>query len=195
MFLIYINDLPEGISTNAKLFADDASLFFVIHDNRISANDFNKDLEMIHNGTFQWKINFNPVQPLLNKLRNSFLVVTQKKLAHPPLVFDNAIVNESIYQKNLGIILDFKLTIENHLKMVNTKINKTIGLLRKLQNLSPRTALITVYKAFVRPHLDHGYILFDQAFDLSFHQKLESIQYRACLAVTGEIPGIPREKI
>ena len=79
--------------------------------------------------------------------------------------------------------------------MVNTKINKTIGLLRKLQNLSPRTALITVYKAFVRPHLDHGYILFDQAFDLSFHQKLESIQYRACLAVTGEIPGIPREKI
>ena len=110
-------------------------------------------------------------------------------------MFDNAIVNESIYQNNLGIILDFKLTIENHLKMVTTKINKTIGLLHKLQNLSPRTALITVYKAFVRLHLDYGYILFDQAFDLPFHQKLESIQYRTCLAVTGAIPGIPREKI
>ena len=79
--------------------------------------------------------------------------------------------------------------------MMTTKINKTIGLLRKLQNFSPRTALITVYKDFVRPHLDYGYILFDQAFDLSFHQKLESIQYRACLAVTGAIPGISRENI
>ena len=43
--------------------------------------------------------------------------------------------------------------------MVTTKINKTIGLLRKLQNLLPRTALIKIYKAFVRPHLDYGDIL------------------------------------
>ena len=60
--------------------------------------------------------------------------------------------------------------------MVTTKINKTIGLLRKLQNLLPRTALIKIYKAFVRPHLDYGDILYHQAFSLSFQQKLESIQ-------------------
>ena len=43
---------------------------------------------------------------------------------------------------------------------MTTKINQTIGLLRKLQNLLPRTALITIYKAFVRPHLDYGDILY-----------------------------------
>ena len=59
--------------------------------------------------------------------------------------------------------------------MVTTKINKTIGLLRKLQNLLPRTALITIYKAFVRHHLDYGDILYDQAFNFSLQQKLESI--------------------
>ena len=52
--------------------------------------------------------------------------------------------------------------------MVTTKINKTIGIIRKQQNLLPRTALITVYKAFVRPNLDFGDILYDQAFNLSF---------------------------
>ena len=62
--------------------------------------------------------------------------------------------------------------------MVTTKINKTIGLL-----LLPRTALITIVEAFVRPHLDYGDILYDQAFNLSFSQKLESSQYRACLAI------------
>ena len=47
----------------------------------------------------------------------------------------------------------------------------------------------------VKPHLDHGDILYDQAFNLSFHQKLESIQYRACLTITGAIRGTSREKI
>ena len=58
--------------------------------------------------------------------------------------------------------------------MVFRKISKTIGLLRKLHNFLPRAALITIYKAFIRPHLDYGDILYDQAYNMSFHQKLES---------------------
>ena len=60
LFLIYINDLTEGLTTNAKLFADDTSLFSVVHDTQTSANDFNKDLEIINNWAYQWKINLNP---------------------------------------------------------------------------------------------------------------------------------------
>ena len=110
-------------------------------------------------------------------------------------MFNNTNITRSIYQKLLGIRLDSKLTFENHINMVPTKINNTIGLLRKLQNLLPRDALITIYKVFVRPHLDYGNILCDQVFNLSFQQKLESIQYRACLAITGAIRGTSREKI
>ena len=106
------------------------------------------------------------IKTLLNKLKKSFLVVKQKGLPHPPLVFNNTNVTQSIYQKHLGLILDSKLTFENHVNMVTNKINKTIGLLRKLQNLLPRIALIKIYKAFVRPHLDYGDILYNQAFNL-----------------------------
>ena len=66
--------------------------------------------------------------------------------------------------------------------MVSRKISKTIGLLRKLQIFLPRAALITIYKAFIRTHLDYGEILYDQAY-MSFHQNLESIQCNACLAI------------
>ena len=45
LLLIYINDLTEGLPSNAKLFADDTSLFSVIHDIQTSANNLNKDLE------------------------------------------------------------------------------------------------------------------------------------------------------
>ena len=79
--------------------------------------------------------------------------------------------------------------------MVSVKISKTLGLLRKLHNLLPRSALITIYKAFVRPYLDYGDILYDQAYNMSFHHKLESIQYNACLAITGAIRGTSKEKL
>ena len=79
--------------------------------------------------------------------------------------------------------------------MVSLKISKTLGLLQKLNNLLPRSALITIYKAFVRPYLDYGDILYDQAYNMSFHHKLESIQYNACLTITGAIRGTSKEKL
>ena len=45
LFLIYINDLPDGLSSNAKLFADDTSLFSVVHDINTSAIELNSDLK------------------------------------------------------------------------------------------------------------------------------------------------------
>ena len=70
-----------------------------------------------------------------------------------------------------------------------------IGLLPKLSNLLPRQALVSIYKAFVRPYLDYGDVLYDQAFNNSFHAKIESIQYNTCLAITGAIRGTSREQI
>ena len=148
---------------------------------------------MTHNWAFQWKTNFNP--DLNKQAREVILSRKTKNLHHPHLVFNNTNITQSIYQKHLGIILYSKLTFENHINMVTTKINKTIGLLRKLQNLLPRTVLIKIYKAFVRPHLDYDDILYVQAFNLSFQQKLEPIQYRPCLAITDAIRGTFREKI
>ena len=49
-FLVYINDLPEGLTTNAKLFADDTSLFSVVHDPTSSTVSLNNDLQNFLNG-------------------------------------------------------------------------------------------------------------------------------------------------
>ena len=67
--------------------------------------------------------------------------------------------------------------------------------MRKLQAFSPRQSLVTVYKVFIRPHLDYGDIIYDQTYNESFHQKMESIQYNTALAITGDIRGTSREKL
>ena len=79
--------------------------------------------------------------------------------------------------------------------MLFRKISKTIGLLCKLDNFLPRAVLITIYKAFISTHLDYGHILYNQAYNMSFHQKLESIQYNACLAINGVIQGTSKGKL
>ena len=60
LFLIYVNDLTNGLKSECKLFADDTSLFSVAHDLNASASDINNDLKLISDWTFQWKKNFNP---------------------------------------------------------------------------------------------------------------------------------------
>ena len=55
-------------------------------------------------------------------------------------------------------------------------MTKTVGLLRRLNSILPMAALVTIFKTFVRRHLE------DQTYNTAFHDKLESFQYNACLA-------------
>ena len=135
-FPIYINDLPKVLSSNAKLFADDTSLLSVIHDSSTTRNELNDDLVKISNWTYQWKISFNP-DPNKQAQEVSFSGKT-KKLNHPPLTFSKSTVSQSTYQKHLGVILDASLSFDEHLISIQSKTNKTIGLLLKLQNTLPR---------------------------------------------------------
>ena len=60
LFLIYINDLSDNLISNAKPFADDTSLFSVVHDVNTSAKELNDDLKKVDDWGFQWKMSFNP---------------------------------------------------------------------------------------------------------------------------------------
>ena len=52
--------LIQPLSSNTKLFADDTSLFSVMHYITQSGINLNDDLEKINNSAFQWKMSFNP---------------------------------------------------------------------------------------------------------------------------------------
>ena len=60
LFLIYINDLPEGLITNAKLFTNDTSLFSVVQDIAASTEELSNDLRNINKREHQWNKIFNP---------------------------------------------------------------------------------------------------------------------------------------
>ena len=79
---------------------------------------------------FQWKMRFNPDQS--KQAQEINFNRKTNKISHPSLSFNYGILSQSPYQKCLDIFLDAQLTFEEHLKLITTKVNKIIGLLKKL---------------------------------------------------------------
>ena len=81
------------------------------------------------------------------------------KSSQPSGYFNNIPANSTSVHKHLGMLVDDKLSYEHYLKFVLNKIKKTIGLLRKFQQILPKQSLITIYKSFIRPQLDYDDIV------------------------------------
>ena len=118
-----------------------------------------------------------------------------KKPSHPVLMLNNNYVIQTPYLKHPGSILDEKLNFDEHLRYIANKVNTSIGLLRELLKCLPIRSLVTIHKFFIKTHLNYGDVIFDQAYNNSFHETLESLQYNASLATTGAIMGTTKEKL
>ena len=119
----------------------------------------------------------------------------KKTQSHPAISLNNIQVERTSYQKHLGLLLDEKLNFKQHVDSAILKMNKGISVIKKLRHSLPRKSLLTIYKASLLPLVDYGDIIYDQPQNESFCEKIESVQYRAALAITGAIQGTSRDKL
>ena len=70
---------------------------------------------------------------------------------------------------------------------------KLRGLIKRLLVNAPRKTLLTIYKSFIRPHLDYGDIFYGKLENKNFQNKLEKSSIY--LAITGVTQGTPRQKL
>ena len=136
---------------------------------------------------------FNPY--LTKQGQEVIFCIKTKKLLYPSLSFNNISLKKSIFQKHLGLTLGVKLNFVEHIKNITQKINKAIDLLRRFPPNLPRLSLLTIYKTFLRSQLGNADFIYDQGYNFSFHEKLESLPHNACLEITGAISGISSEKL
>ena len=194
IFLIYINDLTEGLQSSVKHFADDTSLFSTVYDPSMSADQLDKDLKKISDWAYKWKMIFNP--DLSKQAQEVIFSRKTNKINHATTTTFNTIpVARTPYQKNLGLCLDEKLNFTHHINLKISKANKGIGIIKRLSHILPRKSLITIYKSFFRAHLDYCDVIYDQPNNESFCSKIEQIQYNAALAITGAIRGTSQTKL
>ena len=108
VFLIYINDLPDGLKSICKVFADDTSRYSKISDIDTGNIDINNNLIKINMWAYQWKMSVHPDR---NKqaIEVYFPPWCAKSLP-PPIIFNHNNVLNSPSRKHLGLVLDSKLS-------------------------------------------------------------------------------------
>ena len=104
LFLVYINDLPDNISSEMRLFADDSSLFTRVGEIKNTQEKLERDLNFVTNWAHQWKMVFNP--DLTKQAIEIVFSVKPKKSEHPELLFNGIPISREDHTKHLGVFLD-----------------------------------------------------------------------------------------
>ena len=184
--------MSDNLESNVKLFTDDTSMFPFVRGPINTSQKGNNDLDKVSTWANKWKVSFS--QDPSKQAQEVIFSRKINKVYHPPLLFNNSTVQQMSSQKYSGIYLDKHLTFKHHINEKINKANKGIGIIRKLNNILPRSALLTFYRPFIRPHLEYGDVIYDQPENESFSSKIESLQYNAYLPITGAIRGTSQEK-
>ena len=114
LFLIYINNLADRLITNVRLFAEDVSLFSVVHDINLTATNLNSDLSKINAWANHWKMTFNP-DP--NKQAQEVIFLVKWKRYYTFHWTYNSVQQVQL-QKHLEVYLDGKLDFSEHLENI-----------------------------------------------------------------------------
>ena len=192
LFLVYINDLMDNISSDMCLFADDSSLFTCVKGVNQTHDKLVKDLQTVSQWAYQWKMVFNP--DLTKQAIEIIFSCKDKKPDHPEVFFNGIPIAREPHTKHLGVYLDSRLNFSKHIKEKVLKATKGVTLLKFLSKYVDRNVLDLSYKMYVRPHLDYGDVIYhNQRLDLM--NLVERVQYKAALVVSGCWQGTSRKKL
>ena len=131
-------------------FADDSNLFMNGKDFSILETELNKILKNIS----EWlKVN----KLSLNVKKTHVMVFSKKNYSKIPkpeinLKIDGEVLSVVTKTKFLGVIIDDKLTWNDHTNFISGKIGRGIGILLKARHVLNRETLITLYYSFVYPY-------------------------------------------
>ena len=152
LFLIHINDLPNALLNQLRLYADDTCLLIFSPN----IEDLNaKSKTKLHNCKI-W-MDRNKISLSINKIYSLLINPTVHHYSADAIAFFNinGIQHVNVI-KYLGIEIDSQLNFKSHLDNVQSKIAKGLGILFKLNKILTSNALLMLYYALVHPHITYG---------------------------------------
>ena len=148
LFICFINDLPKDVKTNVFIFADDTKLFATVPGNNAALQ---QDLSNLQNWSEKWQLSFNTTKCKAMHLGNQAESSEYFMLANNEL---NTL--ETVHMgKDRGVNVDDELNFEEHVQIQTTKATKLLAMIRRSFSYIDEVSLPLLYKAIVRPHLEH----------------------------------------
>ena len=148
LFILYINDICNCSKImNFILFADDTNSF-------LTGNDMNELCGKVTAELEKLKIWFRLNKLSLNVSKTNFMIFCKKKIqTNCSIYFDGERIERVSETKFLGVIIDDKLSWKNHVSYLCKKLQKSMGILRKVKYLLKSLSLLTLYNSLFLPYL------------------------------------------
>ncbi|KAK3106442.1 hypothetical protein FSP39_020186 [Pinctada imbricata] len=171
LFLIYLNDLPEHVKSQVRLFADDTALYLSL--NKLEQqNTLQTDLDNLHTWELSWNMEFNPSKCQVIQISRS------RKPLQTSYTLHGQTLQTTTDAKYLGITLTNKLTWDTHVNNITNKANKTLGFIKRNIKTRHTQTRETAYKTLVRPQLEYASCVWDP-YTKDLTDEVERIQRRA----------------
>ena len=170
LFTIFINDLPDALKVNCKVFADDTK----IYDDTTENKRIQEDLYSMQKWTELWNLYFNVAKCKVmhigkkNPQHEYFMKIEKEKQR----------IGTCNEEKDLGITFDKELNFDSHISNITKKANQMLGIIKRTFTFMNKDVFLKLYKALVRSHLEYGNVIWHP------HLKrqsllIESVQRRA----------------
>ena len=178
LFLAYINDMPECVTSKIKLFADDSLVYRKVQQSS-DCRALQQDLDNLQQREQKWQMSFNAD-------KCEVLRITNKRR---PILSDYYIHNQKLAIKTdakyLGVTISSDLSWAKHADNIVKKANSTMAFLRRNIRNAPQSAKDKAYKTYVRPTLEYASTTWASK-TATLNQKIDMVQRRSARFVMND---------
>ena len=171
LFLLYINDLPEGIKSQVRLFADDTAVYLTV-DCLDDSRALQQDLDKLQRWEAAWDMEFNPSKCQVLHITRSRRPTQSQYILH------GQVLEATSSARYLGVDISSDLSWNKHINRMSNTANKTLGFLRRNIKTQHEGIKETAYKTLVRPQLEYSSSVWCP-FTKQNSDKIEKVQRRA----------------
>ena len=176
LFLYYINDIPVGLESTVRLFADDTIAYLNVTPTN-DARTLQQDLHKLRDWEKKWYMEFHPA-------KCQVLTVSRKRNPiHYEYKLHGHILEHVTSAKYLGVTFTSDIRWGQHVNNITSKANKTLNFIRRNLQISSPKPKTTAYTTLVRPLLEFAPSVWDPYVQKDI-KKVEMVQRRAARYVT-----------
>lgn len=166
LFLIFINDLPNKIQSNIKLFADDTKIFNITDNSKM----LQEDIDTLLDWSKTWDLHFN-----IEKCKVLHIGLNNHKNSY---YMNNTVISVTTQEKDIGVTFDPLLNFGNHIVKIVSEANRVVGLIKHCFCHLDVESLRLLIQSLVRSKLEYANVIWSPRWKYQSIE-IEKVQRRA----------------
>ena len=175
LFIIFINDIGEGLKGFLYIFADDTKQVHPV-DSREDADRLQAEIDKLYEWSIKWSMKFN-------SSKCAVMHIGRRNECHSYTLGTSSLATTKA-ERDVGVIIQDNLKFDQQVKKVVNTCNRIIGQVsRSFQSKDPEL-MMNIYQTYILPHVDYAISVWYPHFKKDI-ELLESVQRRFTRLIAG----------